>query len=128
MLNKNLWLVPPVPKSQLPDVLAAATIATSFVIDVPELWHNSANKFFDAFAARKPIVINHDFLRRTGAGIVIPPRDACEAAKLLTDFLNDDDRLNLASKAATAAAENEFNRDLLAVKLRVVLEEAADAK
>jgi hypothetical protein len=32
----------------------------SFVMDKPELWANSANKFFDTLASGKPILINHE--------------------------------------------------------------------
>lgn len=127
VLNENFWILPSVPKSKLPDVLAAATVASSFVIDVPELWNNSANKFFDAFAAKKPIIINHEgwqanFIRESGAGLIVPPNNPKQAAHLLCDFLNDGERLACAIEAADKAACEVFDRDLLARKLINVLE------
>ena len=62
VLNRNFWMVAPVAKNLLPDVLAAATVASSFVIDVPELWHNSANKFFDSLASGTPIPVSYTHL------------------------------------------------------------------
>ena len=47
VFEKNLWFLPPVSKTDMPDILSASTVATSFVIDLPVLWNNSANKFFD---------------------------------------------------------------------------------
>ncbi len=59
VINKNLFFFDPVPKSALPQLYFECTIAASFVIPVPELWANSANKFFDSLAAGRPILINH---------------------------------------------------------------------
>lgn len=38
---------------------AAASVVTSFVIDMKELWANSANKFFDALASGTAVAINY---------------------------------------------------------------------
>ncbi len=128
VLDINFWMVPPVAKNKLPDLLAAATLTTSFVVDIPALWNNSANKFFDAFAAKRPIAINHegwqaDFLRESGAGLVLPPRDAAQAAQMIDEFVSDSQRYAGACNAATKAADEVFSRDRLAVQLRGVLEE-----
>ena len=34
-------------------------MCSSFVLNVKETWANSANKFFDSLASKKPIFINH---------------------------------------------------------------------
>ena len=59
VLDETVFMSEAIPRSQLPVVLGAASIATSVVIPVPVLEHNSANKFFDALAAARPIAINH---------------------------------------------------------------------
>ena len=130
VLDKNLWMLSAVPKNEVPAILSSATIATSLFIDLPELCHNSANKFFDALAAGRPIMINHqgwqaDLLKETGAGIVVPPSDPVAAAKILHILLNDEDRLGKARHAATQLAETMFDRDVLAKKLLSVLTQAA---
>jgi glycosyltransferase involved in cell wall biosynthesis len=130
VLGKNFWVLPPMEKKFMPQVLGASTVALSLVIDLPAIWNNSANKFFDALAAGCPIVINHrgwqaDFIENTGAGLVIPARDPEKAARLLYSFMQDEERLNLARQAAAEAADGEFNRDRLANQLERVLCEAA---
>ena len=130
VLNHNLWIWDAIPKIEMPDVLAAATIATSVVIPLEALNNNSANKFFDALAAGKPIAINHggwqaDLLRKTGAGIVLPPENVDQAALLLADFVQDTDRLQKASAAARKLAYTRFSRDILAAELEAVLRGAA---
>lgn len=129
VLDKNFWMMPPLTKKVMPQVLKATSVALSVFIDLPEMWNNSANKFFDALAAGCPIAINYrgwqaDFIDRSGAGLVIPPRDPREAARLLYAFIKDEKRLRLAQQAAAEAADGEFNRDRLAKQLERVFCEA----
>jgi glycosyltransferase involved in cell wall biosynthesis len=129
VLGKNLWMLPPVAKNEMPEVLAAASVAASLFIDLPEMWHNSANKFFDALAAGKPVMINYqgwqaDVLRETGAGIVAPVGDPAGAARALRDFLADEAGLRRAAAAAAALADGRFNRDRLFDRLHETLKAA----
>lgn len=126
VLDRNLTVWEPVPKEQIPLVLAAATVATSLFQPLPPMWNNSANKFFDALAARRPVAINYggwqaDLLNETGAGIVLPEGDIAAAARQLDDFAHDAARLARASAAARDLAYTRFNRDTLAVQLEEVL-------
>lgn len=130
VLGKNLWMMPSVSKSEMPQLLSASTMSTSLVIDLPELWNNSANKFFDALAAGRPIMINHegwqaDLIRETGVGLVVPPADATQAAKMLHDFLSEPDRVKNAGQAAFHLGETRFNRDNLAGGLLDVLQKSS---
>lgn len=130
VLGKNLWMLPPVPKAEMPRLLSAATICTSFVIDLPELWNNSANKFFDALAAGRPIMINHegwqaDLIRETGAGLVVPPDNADQSARILHDFLSDPEKVTKVGQAAFQLAKIRFDRDDLAGELLDVLQKAS---
>lgn len=129
VLEHNLWIIPPVPKKEMPGLLSAATVATSFFVDLPEMWNNSANKFFDALAAGRPIMINYngwqaELLSSSGAGIVVPPQDPLVAARMLNEFLNDASRLQKAATAATELASNVFDRDLLYKSLYTALDNA----
>jgi glycosyltransferase involved in cell wall biosynthesis len=129
VLYKNLWMLPPVSKSEMPMILSASTATTSLFIDIPEMWHNSANKFFDALAAGRPVILNHagwlaDIILESGAGIVLPPNDAAESAKILHDFVCDDKRVFKASQAATKLGKLRFDRDRLAVQFLAVLQKA----
>jgi len=131
VLNENLWMLPPVPKNEVPAILSSATVAVSLFIDLPELWHNSANKFFDALAAGRPIMINYqgwqsELLRKSGAGISVPPADPVTAARMLHSFLSDRELIDKASQASEQLADTMFNQDDLAKKLLSVLIHEAD--
>lgn len=131
VLEKNLWVLPSVSKSEMPCLLSAATIASSLVINLQELWNNSANKYFDALAAGRPIMINHegwqaDLIRETGAGLVVPPDDANQSARMLHNFLSEPDRATRAGQAAFQLAKTRFDRDDLVHNLLAVLQKACD--
>ncbi len=127
VLNTNLLMLPPVTKNEMPILLAAATVATSLFIDLPEMWNNSANKFFDALAAGKPVMINYQgwqasLLEESGAGFVIPPDQPERAANILNDFIIDEQRVKKSETASYKLAETCFNRDMLAAQMLKILE------
>jgi glycosyltransferase involved in cell wall biosynthesis len=129
VLDRTLFVREPVPKSEMPALLAASTLTTSTVIPVRELWQHSANKFFDSFAASRPITINHegwqaDLLRETGAGLVLPHDDEEAAATQLIEFLRDPERLQRSREAAKTLAHSRFNLETLYGQFRDVLIEA----
>jgi glycosyltransferase involved in cell wall biosynthesis len=129
VLGRSLWILPALPKRDVPAFLGCAAVATSLVSPVRELWNNSANKFFDALAAGKPIAINHegwqaDLLRQTGAGIVVPHGDPAAAAHRLAALAGSEEARQRASAAARRLARESFDRDKLAVQLEAVLARA----
>ncbi len=112
-----------------PAIFSAATISVSTRIDVPELWENSANKLFDAFAAGRPVAINHGgwqqrLLEESGAGLVWPT-DARAAARLTAAFVREPGRVERARAAARELAATRFDRDLLFDRFEQVLLDAA---
>lgn len=129
VLGRSFFMLPCVPKREMPAWLSAADVATSVVIDLRELWANSANKFFDALAAGKPIAINYggwqaDIIRETGAGLLLDAKNIENAATELVRFIRDKERLHQAGVAAKALARERFDRDKLAAQLEQVLIEA----
>ena len=126
VLYKNFHMYPAVSKNKMPDVYAAADVALSLFIDLEPMWSNSANKFFDALAAAKPVAINYagwqaELLGETGAGIVLPPNEPHKAACVLAEFCGNKDALQKAGRAARRLAEERFSRDKSADQLEQVL-------
>lgn len=125
VVGDNLTLWDSVRKEEVPDVLAAADIATSLFVPLEPMWNNSANKFFDALAARKPIAINYggwqkDILEESGAGIALPHDDLPRAATDIAAFARDAARLQQAGESSRMLAHERFSRDLMAEKLEAV--------
>lgn len=132
VLGRNLWMLPALPKRDMPAFLGCASVATSLFMPLPEMWNNSANKFFDALAAGKPVAINYggwqaDLLQSTGAGICLPQADPAAAARSLAALVRSPRALAAASDAASNLAHRRFDRDRLAVELEGVLQRAVDS-
>lgn len=130
VLDVNLFVEDSVPKAQMPDVFAGSDMICSFVIDIPELFANSANKVFDTFAAARPILINHggwqaEIIGQTGCGLVTEGLSAEAAAQVLAERLQDPVWLAQAGKAAKRLATERFDRDVLVDQLNEVLIAAA---
>ncbi|MEU7907669.1 glycosyltransferase family 4 protein [Actinoplanes sp. NPDC049118] len=130
LLDRTVHMWEKVPKADLPVILGAATMSTSFVRPIRALWENSANKFFDALAASRPIAINYggwqsDLLRESGAGLVLDPYDTDAAAELFAGHVRDELWLKQAREAAHRLAVEQFSRDLLFERFEAVLNRAA---
>lgn len=129
VLDRTFFMIPSLPKHDMPALLSAANIATSLFIDLKEMWANSANKFFDALAAGRPIAINYggwhaDLLTTSEAGLVLDVNDPVAAADRLVGALRDPQWLHRAGSAARQLGRDRFNRDDLATQLELVLREA----
>jgi len=126
VFEKNLFIESNIPKEDIPYALNAATIASSLFLDKKEMQANSANKFFDALAAKKPIMINYggwqkDLIEQSGCGLVIWQLSYKKAAQKIIQFVNDKHQLEKSSYAASLLAKEYFARDILAKQLEKVI-------
>ena len=133
VLDRTFFMSPSAPKAEIPVILSAADMALSvFKLGIREMWANSANKFFDALAAGKPIAINYggwqsDLIKETGAGLVLSGQDLETAADQLTSTLNDRVWLSAAGLAAKRLGRERFDRDQLAAELEGVIIDACSS-
>lgn len=122
----NVRFLDPVPKTEIPDLLAAADIGVHVLADV-DLFRSavSPNKVFDYMAAGRPTVTNSpglvtDLVEQSGAGIGVEPTGIAKALRQLAD-------LDPASREALGAAgqrwilENQSRR-AMATRLNRTLE------
>lgn len=126
VLNKNFFMLKELPKQEVVAAFSAATISTSLFVDLPAMWANSANKFFDALTSGTPVMINYqgwqaDLLRETGAGFVVDVKSPESAAQEINSKLNDAAWLKNAGIAARELAVSRFSRDQLAGRLEATL-------
>lgn len=117
ILNKNVFYFDPVKKDDLPFLYNNCTVGSSFVIDIPALWDNSANKFFDTLAAHKPIVINHkgwqaDTIVNENIGYVLPPVVNQEVARSFVAYMNDIDLLKKQGENGYQLAVREYSLEV----------------
>ncbi|PEO38849.1 glycosyltransferase family 4 protein [Bacillus wiedmannii] len=123
---KNVIFMGKVPRNTMPEILALADVTLTSVKDVPILQTSSPNKFFDALAAKKPIIVNCDgwmkeMLLQKNAGFYVDPKKPKDLAMLLGKIQFAPEDLIQKGNHAYQLAVNEFDRRLLVEKLEKVL-------
>jgi len=126
VLNNNLFIESGISKLELPQLLAAADLSSNIVINVPEVWNNSANKFFDSLASGTPVLINGrgwqaDLIDEEDVGITTFGLTFHQAALKINQFLHDKEALSKSSKNAQIIAEKYFDKNELVKKIEQVL-------
>lgn len=133
VLGKNFILREPVAKRDLPKVLNAADLCISLFIPEPILATNSANKYFDAMAAGRPVAINYggwqaEDIAEHGTGVILPAADPEGAAQILTKWTKEPlDARRAQRAAARRLAETAFDRDVIAARVLDVLIAAGES-
>ncbi|HWQ05428.1 MAG TPA: glycosyltransferase family 4 protein [Longilinea sp.] len=125
---ENLVFVPPVPKSRMAEVLAASDACIAILKPLDLYKTTYPNKVFDYMAASRPVVLAidgviRDVVEEAGAGIVVPPGDAHALAKAVRDLAADRKRSSEIGEAGRRCIEDKFNRNAMAGKLVLLLEE-----
>jgi len=128
VLNKNFYIERSLPKRDIPAALKSATVACALFVDKREMHPNSANKFFDALAAGKPVMINyggwmHHLVKMRNCGLAMWKMPVQEVAVELDKKMHDTQWLENTSKASMKLAVEFFDRDLLANQLISVIHE-----
>lgn len=126
----NVVFVPAGDKRAAARLAAASDACMTIFKDVPILATNSPNKLFDTFAAGRPAIVNTDGWQRVlveehEAGLYARPGDAADLAEQVLALRDDPERARRYGANGRALAEREFDRDLLAERLRGVLERTA---
>ena len=129
VLNKNLYILPPVPKTEIVELLSAADLSLSLFGSVKEMWHNSANKLFDSLASQTPIAINYggwqqEFINKYKCGLILDSDDFERASTSISRFLNDKNDYDKAVKSCKTLSYEHFSRDTMAARIEKTLMEA----
>lgn len=131
VLDETFYMLHRIPKQDVPGVLSAATIATSLFADVPAMWANSANKFFDGLAGGTPVAINYQgwqaaLIRSRKIGLVLDEHDMSSSAATLMAALNQSGWAERVGRQAYSVGRELFDRNVLATRLEKVLLQATD--
>ncbi|MFM2606132.1 glycosyltransferase family 4 protein [Vibrio chagasii] len=129
VLGNNLHILEPVAKTEIVKLLSAADLSLSLFGPVQEMWHNSANKLFDALASQTPIAVNYGgwqkkFIIESGCGLALDSNNYAHAAKAIRDFLRDESAYERAKEACKDLAYNHYSRDIMASRVEKTLQDA----
>lgn len=130
-LEKKVYFFDSLPKDKLYIVHHLYDLAFSTVLPIEELYANSANKVFDAFASGSPICINHsgwlkELIDRECCGLVLQSHATKSEFDKLLSFLNNEKKMTEARKASKRLGQTDFNRERLYSKFKEVIENEKD--
>ncbi|MBN2247537.1 MAG: glycosyltransferase family 4 protein [Coriobacteriia bacterium] len=129
----NVRLVGLLPKREVPRLTRTADVLLTLFAGVPILATNSPNKFFDALASGRPVIVNQpgwtrDLVEDNAAGVAVPAGDGRALADAIQALADDPERTALMGRNARRLAEDQFDRDVQAIRFMSVLEDAARAR
>lgn len=129
VLGNNFFMLGEFPKEDIPTLFQLASICTSLFINIPEMEKNSANKFFDALAAQRPIMINYSgwqrqLIEQNDIGLFVPPKDPAEASRRLLSLLDRPDLIKEMGGRSGRIGEERFSMNTLSSRALEVLKTA----
>lgn len=126
----NVRILGRIPKTDVPPLTRTADVLMALFGDKPILATNSPNKFFDALASGRPVIVNQpgwtrELVEESGAGVYVPVGDGVALADAIEALADDPHRTAEMGRAARALAEERFGRDLQAARMVELLESAS---
>jgi glycosyltransferase involved in cell wall biosynthesis len=123
----NVHFLPPVPKTGMPQALAAADACIAILKPVEMYRTVYPNKVFDYMAAGRPVILAidgviRDVVSQAEAGIPVPPGDAPALAEAVRSLAADPQKGRRMGLAGRRCVERSFDRALLAAKLAGLME------
>lgn len=123
----NLIFLPPVPKEQMAEALAAADACLAILKPLKLYATVYPNKVFDYLAAGRPILLAIDGVIRqvveaAGAGVFVPPGDPAALAAAIRQLAADPQQARTMGRAGRAYLQAHFSRGALARQLQTIVE------
>ena len=122
----NVTFTGPLPKSTMPDVLAAADVCVAILQDIPMFKTTYPNKVFDYMAAGRPTVLAIDgvirlVIEEANGGIFVRPGDVHELSSAVETLAGDEALRRRMGASARAHVAERFNRETQAEQFREVI-------
>ena len=127
VLDRNFFMLDPMPKHELVRWLRAADLHIALFTGPRVVWKDAVqNKFFDALASGKPIANNFDGWQTrvaidAGVGLMLDPHNCARGARQVLEALGNEFWLSQVAAKAAVLARGRFNRDTLARQLEQTL-------
>jgi glycosyltransferase involved in cell wall biosynthesis len=129
----NVVLLPSGGKASAARLAAASDACMTIFKDVPILATNSPNKLFDTFAAGRAAIVNtggwqRELVERHQAGVYARAGEPAHLADRVLWLRDHPEDTAAYGRNARRLAETQFDRRMLAERMRVVLEEAVSSE
>lgn len=126
----NVHFLPPLPKKEMAQALAAADACLAILKPLPQFATVYPNKVFDYMAAGRPVLLAIDgvirkVIEEAGAGVFVQPGDPGALASAIRAMAENSAEAKRLGRAGRACLEQHFNRSMLAKQMEQVLLETA---
>jgi glycosyltransferase involved in cell wall biosynthesis len=116
---KNLQFLPPVPKTEVANVLSAIDCGIAILKPIPLYGTTYPNKVFDYMAAGKPVVLAiegviREVIEEANAGIPVPPGDPKALGQAVLELAEQPDQARRMGADGRIFIEAHFNRRRIA--------------
>jgi len=123
----NLHFLPPLPKSEMNQALAAADACIAILLPLELYKTVFPNKVFDYMAAGRPVILAIDGVIRTvveeaECGIFVPPGDPQAMAKATCELSDNHELAHKMGQNGRRYLEEHFDRSMLTVRLAEIME------
>ncbi|MDG1276170.1 MAG: glycosyltransferase family 4 protein [Algoriphagus sp.] len=123
----NVIFIPFGNKEKVNEVLSISDFAWISFAHLPVLKTNSPNKFFDAIAAGKAILVNHkgwvyDLVKENKLGISCLPHKLNSAFMELENLENHPEKIVQMSRNSRQLAEKYFSKEIAVARLNLVIQ------
>lgn len=123
----NVHLLDPVPKRELPGILAACDIGLMILKQISRPRWVTPNKIFDYMFTGIPSIVNFagttaEMVEADGAGIASKPGDAADLAARVRELADNPDERAAIGKRAREVAYSRYDRRMIAEQLAEVFE------
>lgn len=127
MQLKNIKFLPPIPKMEMPEALAAANACIAILKPIPLYGTVYPNKVFDYMAAGRPVILAmqgviRQVVEAAQAGIPVPPGDPRSLAEAITTIAKNPGSGADLGKMGHEYVKIHFDRPAQAEKLAQVIE------
>lgn len=124
---QNVCFIPPLPKAEMPQALAAADACLAILKPIPLYATVFPNKVFDYMAAGRPVLLAIDGVIRqvveeNGAGVFVPPGNPAALADAIRFLADDLERCRELGENGRRVLGEQYDRARLAEKLALVME------
>jgi len=125
---KNVFFLPPVPKSRMAQALAASDACIAILKPIPLYATVYPNKVFDYMAAGRPVILAIDgvirnVIEQAGCGIFVQPGDHRALAEAIRWLANNREQAREMGLQGRKFVEMNFDRESLANKLADIIEQ-----
>jgi glycosyltransferase involved in cell wall biosynthesis len=127
MQLSNVIFLPPLPKNDMTEALAAADACLAILKPIEEYKTTFPNKVFDYMAAGRPVVLAIDGVIRkvvedAGCGVFSQPGDPAALAQAISFLARDTKNARRMGLAGRTYLEGHFSRSMIAQRLVRILE------